>query len=80
MKNKKNKSLTQSPCCFNFFLQQFVEQLERLYAFQEHMKEETEMVFKLKLYLRKEFKGETGGTCHGTEMFFFYSNVTKSVT
>jgi hypothetical protein len=34
----------------------FAEQLERLYAFQEHIKEGTEIVFKLKLYLRKNLR------------------------
>ncbi len=42
-KRKENKSLTQIACCFNFLLPQLAEQLERLYAFQEHMKEDTEM-------------------------------------
>jgi hypothetical protein len=30
------------------------------------MKEEMEFVFMLKIVSEKEFKGETGGTCHGT--------------
>ncbi len=35
------------------------------YAFQDHMKEETEL-FSSQNVSEKEFKGETGGTFHGT--------------
>ncbi len=55
-KKKKNKSLTQTPCCFNFFSKAARGTVGTAYAFQEHMKEETEIVFKLKLYLRKNLR------------------------
>jgi hypothetical protein len=75
--------LTQSPCCFNSILQQLAEQLERLYAFQEHMKEETEIVFKLKIVFEKNLRvklEERAMEHRKLKCFFFYSNVTKSVT
>jgi hypothetical protein len=62
---KKNKSLTQTPCCFNFY-KAARGAVGTAYAFQEHMKEETEIVFKLKLYLRKNLRVKLEETCHGT--------------
>ncbi len=69
-----------NPCCFNFS-KAARETVGTVYAFQEHMKEETEIVFKLKLYLRKNLKVKLEERAMEHRKWnVMYSNVAKSVT
>ncbi len=65
-KKERNINLWHKPLVVLIFSKAAIGTVGTAYAFQEHMKEEMEFVFMLKIVSEKEFKGETGGTCHGT--------------